>query len=234
MTDVYYEGSKEEWEILCDAIGTNNAPLLNANIHFGKVTYFTVTFVDYDGTVLFEQVIASGEAATAPDEPERDGYTFIGWDKAFDGVTENITVTAQYEKNEVIYDGPTIVVESVTAGAEDTVDIAISVVNNPGISSLKAFIEYDEKLVLENVSFSSLFGSLITAPTPYTNPQTISMMSPLGDIAVDGTFAILTFDVSGMEAGDVANITLTYDQRDTFDSNFDDVEFNVENGVISK
>ncbi len=30
--------------------------------------------------------------------PTRDGYTFSGWDKDFDHVTENLTVTAIYEK----------------------------------------------------------------------------------------------------------------------------------------
>lgn len=146
----------------------------------------------------------------------------------------NANIHFAEEDEEVTYDGPTIVVESVTAGAGDTVDVAISIVNNPGISSLKAFVEYDEKLVLEKVSFSSLFGAYITAPTPYTNPQTISMMSPLENITANGIFATLTFDVSGMEAGDVAEITLTYDQGDTFDSNFDNVVFNVVNGIVNK
>ena len=31
--------------------------------------------------------------------PARDGYTFTGWDKTFNYVTSNMTVTAQYEIN---------------------------------------------------------------------------------------------------------------------------------------
>lgn len=61
--------------------------------------YVTVRFVDWDGTQLDAQVIKYGEDATKPADPTRDGYTFTGWDKTFTNVTEDLTVTAQYEKN---------------------------------------------------------------------------------------------------------------------------------------
>lgn len=61
---------------------------------------YTVTFLDYDGTVLGTDGVLYGEAATAPEEtPARVGYTFTSWDKAFDNVTSNMTVTAQYAIN---------------------------------------------------------------------------------------------------------------------------------------
>ena len=41
-----------------------------------------------------------GQAATAPEAPVHEGYTFKGWDKDFSKVTSDLTVTAQYEKNE--------------------------------------------------------------------------------------------------------------------------------------
>ncbi len=56
----------------------------------------TVAFEDYDGTVLDTQQIVYGNAAKAPAAPEREGYNFTGWNKAFDAVTDNMTVTAQY------------------------------------------------------------------------------------------------------------------------------------------
>ena len=58
-----------------------------------------VTFVDWDGTVLSSVSVAPGEAATAPADPTREGYTFIGWDKDFSAVTDHMTVTAQYQIN---------------------------------------------------------------------------------------------------------------------------------------
>ena len=66
---------------------------------------FAVTFRDMDGTTLFVQYIEEGEAATPPADPTRTGYTFIGWDKDFSNITEDLVVTALYEINryEVIF-----------------------------------------------------------------------------------------------------------------------------------
>jgi len=57
---------------------------------------FTVTFVDFDGAVIDEQTVDWNTGATAPADPTRESYEFTGWDKAFDPVTSNLTVTAQY------------------------------------------------------------------------------------------------------------------------------------------
>ena len=56
----------------------------------------TVTFVDWDKTILAQDVVADGDAATAPANPVRFGYNFKGWDKNFQSVTEDMTVTALY------------------------------------------------------------------------------------------------------------------------------------------
>ena len=58
-----------------------------------------VTFVDWDGAMLSSVSVVPGEAATAPADPTREGYTFIGWDKDFSAVTDHMTVTAQYQIN---------------------------------------------------------------------------------------------------------------------------------------
>ncbi|HJC46495.1 MAG TPA: discoidin domain-containing protein [Candidatus Lachnoclostridium pullistercoris] len=59
---------------------------------------FDVTFVDYDGRIISKQRVAYGEAAEAPEDPEREGYVFVGWDKDFDEITKDITVKAVYEE----------------------------------------------------------------------------------------------------------------------------------------
>ena len=66
------------------------------------VTYsmsYTVTFVDWNGTVLKTQTVEEGSSATAPSNPTRDGYTFIGWSESYTNVTSNLTIMAQYEES---------------------------------------------------------------------------------------------------------------------------------------
>jgi hypothetical protein len=62
-------------------------------------TYYTVTFVDWDGTVLSTQQVEEGSAAVAPADPVREGWTFIGWDVDFSDISGDLTVTALYEEN---------------------------------------------------------------------------------------------------------------------------------------
>ena len=64
-----------------------------------EINTYTVTFKDWDGTVLKTQEVQYGGNAEAPADPTRTGYTFTGWDKAFTNITADLVVTAQYEIN---------------------------------------------------------------------------------------------------------------------------------------
>ncbi len=59
---------------------------------------YIVKFLDKDGNLLKEEAVEKGKAAVAPNAPSVDGYTFKGWDKAFDNVTSNLEVKALYEQ----------------------------------------------------------------------------------------------------------------------------------------
>ena len=59
---------------------------------------YKVTFVDYNGTILKEDIVEEGKSATAPQNPERSGYNFIGWDKDYTNVTKDMIIVALYEK----------------------------------------------------------------------------------------------------------------------------------------
>lgn len=129
---------------------------------------------------------------------------------------------------------PTIMVNSTTAKVGDpTVTVTISLLNNPGISSLRFDISYDNVLTLDTVSFDEAYG-YVTAPSPYSNPQKITFISPLANVDTSGTFATLTFNVSETATADtVASITITPCQSEIYDVNFDEVVFDVINGTIS-
>jgi uncharacterized repeat protein (TIGR02543 family) len=57
---------------------------------------FRVLFQDFDGTLLSVQWVHYGFGATAPASPARDGFTFTGWDNAYNHITGPLTVTALY------------------------------------------------------------------------------------------------------------------------------------------
>ncbi len=66
---------------------------------------FTVTFKNWDGTVLKTQQVAPGAAATAPQNPNRAGdkdyeYDFDKWDTDFSAVTSDLVVTATFKSKD--------------------------------------------------------------------------------------------------------------------------------------
>ena len=58
-----------------------------------------VIFKDWNGMTLEKQEVAIGANATPPEVPERQGYTFNGWDKSYSNIQDHSTITAQYTIN---------------------------------------------------------------------------------------------------------------------------------------
>lgn len=115
-----------------------------------------------------------------------------------------------------------------------TVNVTIELKNNPGVSSLKFNVEYDEILTLTDVVFNEDFGSMVSAVEPYKNPQPISFISPFNAVNVNGVFATLSFTISeNAKDGDVANIILEPLTENIIDGNDDVIDINVTNGAIT-
>ena len=229
LTDVYYEGTTAQWEEI--DIKSGNGPLTNATLHT-KDVFYTVTFVDCDGTQLKTAQVIEGGNATAPADPEREGYTFTGWDKSFANVTANMTVTATYELE---ISDPTIVVDSATANAGDTVTVNVKVKNNPGIAGAILTIAYDNKLTLTSATSGETFSSLqFTGPGKYSNPCNFTWDSESGMVTEDGIILTLQFGVSDTtNAGDKLNINCSYRNGDVYDESLNDITLNIVNGQIS-
>ncbi len=126
----------------------------------------------------------------------------------------------------------TVVSESAATGSEVSVEIKLE--NNPGISSLVFDVGFDENLSLKAVELNSdLFGDYVTTPEPYSNPQTVSLISPFKEVRENGTVATMTFSVSeNAEDNYEAPITLNYDRENVFDGDTNNVNLVINNGNI--
>ncbi len=58
---------------------------------------FIVTFKDSNDEVLKTEAVEENGHATPPQNPTKEGYIFIGWDKAYTNIKENLVIFAKYD-----------------------------------------------------------------------------------------------------------------------------------------
>lgn len=58
---------------------------------------YSVKFFDHDGNVISEQIILYGKNAVTPDIPNLLDHEFVGWDKSFYNVKENLEIHPIYK-----------------------------------------------------------------------------------------------------------------------------------------
>lgn len=135
--------------------------------------YYTVTFVDKDGNEISSESVLEGTAATAPTAPEVEGYTFSGWDKDFTAVTEDMTVTAQYEQ--------IMVTVTFVADANGTLNgtTSVSVAYGTDLST----VTFPEAVANDGYEFSawSATSGVITVDTTVTATFTAKAVEPSYD-----------------------------------------------------
>ena len=199
-------------------------PFTSDNGSITAQVYHSVTFVDYDGTVLSAQSVAHGSAAIEPTAPEREGYAFIGWDKDFSNVTEDMTVTAQYSANSysITYtiNGEEYAVRNYEYGAavsapEYTVpeghtfsgwDIPETMpAENLVLDAVLTVNSYSITYTINGEEYSAQtyeFGAAVSAPE-YTVPEghtfsgwNIPETMPAEDLVIDATCTINVYEVT--------------------------------------
>lgn len=78
--------------------GTTNTTVIDT-IKAPKPTY-EVKFYDWDGTIINTQTVIEGDDAILPENPAKEGYNFLGWDKSVANITEDTEFFADFKKQE--------------------------------------------------------------------------------------------------------------------------------------
>lgn len=88
----------------------SNPRVVDDNVDIGAYEYlpsYTVTFKDWDGTLIEQQTITYGNAAIAPKDPVRDGFVFVGWDSDFNNIVSDVEIIAEYSITTLVIDSST-------------------------------------------------------------------------------------------------------------------------------
>ncbi|MGM9551175.1 MAG: cohesin domain-containing protein [Clostridia bacterium] len=150
------------------------------------------------------------------------------------------TCTVTVTKKDEPTNAASITVGTVTAKAGETVTIPISISNNVGIAGFNLTINYD-KTLLTPVSIEK--GSALTAGTLTSNIQQGGDMSAYefvtaywqnpSNVTNNGEILNVTFKVAeGAEEGEIP-VTITYEEGDITNQDYDDVALEITNGAVT-
>lgn len=133
---------------------------------------------------------------------------------------------------------PMISVSEVSGKKGDTVDVKIQINDNPGIISLRMFVNYD-KDVLQLVKTSNgdvfpetaaTFGNDLTS-SPYTLLWEDALSDQ--DYIENGSVAVLTFEILETAPNGKTNISVSLDEGSVFNSDLNDVKFGTADGFVN-
>ena len=174
---------------------------------------YKVTF-NVDGEITTIDVL-SGNQATKPANPTKEGYTFLGWyldDEAFDfttPITSDITLVARFSENEEQPDEPEVKKYTVTFDSNGGSKVASKTVNEgstvskPSNPTKKGYTFVGWQLNGKDYNFSTKVTSNITLvakweknPSIYTMTYTpYDAFSPFGIIQIYEDGKVIAFDV---------------------------------------
>lgn len=133
---------------------------------------------------------------------------------------------------------PTIAASKVTGQVGETVDVVISLENNPGFVSMMLDVEYDSTaLKLMGINDPGLIGGSEHSSDYTLNPYRLTWSNDTApsNIMVNGNIVTLTFEILETAVSGEYEIAVTYDYDDYFIYDYDVelVLFNLVNGSVT-
>lgn len=127
---------------------------------------------------------------------------------------------------------PQIVVDSKTTHAGDTITVNVSVKNNPGIIAMLLHIEYDSSVLELQKATGKDFEDVSFGPLDH-QPFTVFWEDSIHpNTTTNGSVVELVFKVKDDAAFGQTAITVTYDEENIFNSDFENVFFEVLSGTV--
>lgn len=199
-----------------------------------EVITYTVTFKDYDGTILKSEMVEKGKAATAPADPKREHFTFAGWDKSFKDVTSDTVVTATYTTTKAVVYAESVAVNKGTG----EVTVNVRVINNPGILGAALKVSIDDKVFsFKSAGKEGYPGLTLTSPAPGITASPYTFLLDAVELGEedkkDGILFTVTFTVKDTSVTGAYNVTLSFDNGAVFNENYKDAKVALENGKIT-
>lgn len=124
--------------------------------------------------------------------------------------------------------------EKVTALPGSEISVNINIANNPGISSLKLNVTFDNILTLNSVTYNNEMGGQTVTPQSLKSPVTLTWVSPFANYNSDGVFVTLNFTVSETATpGKSSEIVINYDPNDIYNMDETNVPCKTANGSVT-
>ena len=134
-----------------------------------EINQYTITFDTNGGSEIAPITQDYSTVITAPEAPEREGYTFIGWDKAIPETmpAENITLKAQWKDSEkptgeikISENSWKVFLNNITFGLffKGTQTVTITAVDNSGETVTIEYLLSDKELTkveLDGITFTA-------------------------------------------------------------------------------